>query len=374
MKGQWLHTPDGSAAGYDAIINVDERRRHYEGAAYICGIPNQTPTLAAFFRTRDKDHRFSFRTGMILPIQPETGLTTSWDKLEDRYPEVPTIPEWAEVSGQCEGEEMRLSWTTNLGAQNSGVFHLNSSTAPSQLVSEKKNWSAFRDFVAPLEPRKFIFRGQSKPLRLRTSFHRSGRADANRFAAQDLPALHRHLSARTRHVFNLLNPDENGAFLNLAQHHGYPTPLLDWTFSPYVAAFFAYRNISEQEIAESEPEAIVRVLMFDQAEWTETMRQFLVLAPAVLHVSVREFPAIENERLVPQQGVSIITNVDNIEAYIQSVEKRTNRSYLTAIDLPLRERNAVMRELTYMGITAGALFPGLDGACEELRDRNFELY
>jgi hypothetical protein len=30
-----------------------------------------------------------------------------------------------------------------------------------------------------------------------------------------------------------------------------------------------------------------------------------------------------------------------------------------------------MRELSFMGITAGALFLGLDGACEELAERNF---
>jgi hypothetical protein len=27
----------------------------------------------------------------------------------------------------------------------------------------------------------------------------------------------------------------------------------------------------------------------------------------------------------------------------------------------------------YMGITAGSLFPGLDGACEELTQRNFDI-
>lgn len=33
----------------------------------------------------------------------------------------------------------------------------------------------------------------------------------------------------------------------------------------------------------------------------------------------------------------------------------------------------VMNELACMGITAGSLFPGLDGAYEELAERNFEL-
>jgi hypothetical protein len=46
---------------------------------------------------------------------------------------------------------------------------------------------------------------------------------------------------------------------------------------------------------------------------------------------------------------------------------------LWAIDLPVSERKKVIQELGYMGITAGSLFPGLDGACEELRERNFEI-
>jgi hypothetical protein len=52
---------------------------------------------------------------------------------------------------------------------------------------------------------------------------------------------------------------------------------------------------------------------------------------------------------------------------------REGKKYLSAIDLLIRDRRQVVRDLRYMGITAGSLFPGLDGACEELADRNFEI-
>jgi hypothetical protein len=85
-----------------------------------------------------------------------------------------------------------------------------------------------------------------------------------------------------------------------------------------------------------------------------------------------EFIAIDNERLIPQQSISSLTNVDDIETYIRSTET-DDRHYLQIIDLPLRERPHVMRELSVMGITAGSLFPGLGGAYEELKERFFQL-
>jgi hypothetical protein len=58
--------------------------------------------------------------------------------------------------------------------------------------------------------------------------------------------------------------------------------------------------------------------------------------------------------------------------YIRSKESG-GKSNLRAIDLAVADRRQAVRELSYTGITAGSLFPGLDGACEELKERNFEV-
>jgi len=76
--------------------------------------------------------------------------------------------------------------------------------------------------------------------------------------------------------------------------------------------------------------------------------------------------------MVPQQAISTFTTVDDIETYIQNKSQITKKPYLEVIDLPLSERDHVIRELRLMGITQGSLFPGLDGACQELKERFFD--
>lgn len=270
-------------------------------------------------------------------------------------------------------ERLSLSWTTDLGVTGKCELPRSKAGEPSELKSSTQNWSGFKEYVAGLSGKRYLFRGQGSARRLRTSFHRTGRADLVRFLNEDIQTLRNHLSARTKHVFNFAVPDEFGAFLNLIQHHGYPTPLLDWTYSPYVAAFFAYRNISSTDAANADGDARVRVFVFDQQEWKEDWQQILLLLFPGPHLSVGEFMAIENERMIPQQAATTVTSLDDIESYIKQKEELKNKTHLSALDLPVRDRREVLQELRYMGITAGSLFPGLDGACEELSGRFFEI-
>ena len=71
-------------------------------------------------------------------------------------------------------------------------------------------------------------------------------------------------------------------------------------------------------------------------------------------------------------GNLTFTTCDDIEGYIAEAEQRSGSQFLRAIRLPARECRHVLAELNLMGINAGSLFPGLDGACQQLRERFFD--
>lgn len=266
MNGQWIGLYEGSNSG-QIVINVDELPKSYIGVAYLNESSSGMPPTAAFFDTGGKEKTFSFKAD-VLPVNRNTGMVDSWENVKSQYADDVVVPSYADVTGSWNDDTLCLNWKTNLGTTASVVVPKSQASKPSALVPSTMTWKQYKDYVGTLENSTFLFRGQNKPWRLRSSFHRTGRADLLRFLNEDIQLLHKHLSARTRHVFNLEKPNENGAFFNLVQHHGYPTPLLDWTYSPYVAAFFAYRGISNTDAARADGEK-VRIHVFDQARWTK---------------------------------------------------------------------------------------------------------
>lgn len=367
MNGQWIGEFKGTYGGA-IIVNIDERKANYEGIVYVLPVDRSIPPSALQFTTLDKTTKFKLDSHKPVAIHPDTGGFVEWKQVASMFPGS-EMSQSVDVVGDVAEDQLVLHWKTDLGVEGSAALPSSKAKKPSQLVAMRHTWDQYKAFVASLEGRRELFRGQRKNWRLQTAYHRTGRSNLHRFMLHDLPVLHRTLSHRTKHLFNLSNNDENGAFFSLIQHHGYPTPLLDWTYSPYVAAFFAFRNVSRDDIEKAKEDDVVRIFVFDAEKWRK-LGQVPLVVTAFPHVSLLEFLALENDRLLPQQSVSMLTNIDDIETYVGTMQ---NGPYLKAIDIPITERARVMRELRYMGITAGSMFPGLDGLCEELRELSFDV-
>ena len=369
MHGQWTGLYTGTNTG-GLVLDLDADNTNYAGEVFAydnnAGLPR---TFAHVALPKDQSN-LQLRVPLI-HTERGTGVALTWETLAKKFPGV-QVPTYADTMWDIAPKEISLNWETNIGTHGDGKLLKSEGSSPTTLtpLDDVTSWGTFKKFVLELEGYRFVFRGhEDSKWRLRTSFHRTGRASLMKFMTQDVAALHRHLSGLTTHRFDLGNPIDYASFLHLAQHHGYPTPILDWTYSPFVAAYFAFKDLRKDKLATDQK---VRILVLDKREWANDLEHAMALQPGFLHMTLLEPLATNNPRALPQQSISTVTNIDDIEQYIRGVEKGHKR-YLRAVDIPVSERQQVMRELALMGITAGSLFPGIDGACLQLKERYFDL-
>ncbi len=372
LKGQWIARYTGNSTG-TVVLDLDEFQSHYRGTAIAWNDNSELLNSLVRIRTLSKapSHRLQqvpvtpiYANGNVVPPDVIDGLRTSGRVL---------FPDTADIEVDLKGENLDLSWQTPVGSfgKGSAVAPKTRGGAPSELEPHRINkWDGFKNHVNKLERRRYAFRGQeSSEWRLRTSFYRAGRSDLEKYQAIDINNdLNKLVSGLVQHTFDFKNPQHYLSALHLAQHHGYPTPLLDWTWSPYVAAFFAFRNIRSEKMLVSRKK--VRIFNFDTIEWNRLIKADKIF-PFPPHVTLLDPLAFANNRAIPQQSHSAFSNVDDIETHIQGVERHLGKKFLEVFEFPVRERGHIMHELALMGITAGSLLPGLDGAFESLREQNF---
>jgi hypothetical protein len=373
MQGQWIGDYAGSNSGL-ILVDCERVEDHYEGYAFLKDNVQTNPHSFVEFATPDLSTKFTIQLAVRV-IDPTTSDPGDWHKVAPHYPGF-TFPAFGTVTFEIVNGYLKIDWQTNINTFGSATLPPSQASQPSNIqpMPSVANWQQFREYVRDLKPYQFIFRGQQdNRWRLRTGFHRTGRTSLARYYLQDIQTLWRHFSAIVKPHFAINDPQQYAAFVSMAQHHGFPTPLLDWTYSPFVGAYFAYRGFRNSVAKAEPPSRKVRIFMFNRAEWLRTFLQVPKLAPLPPHFTILEPLAIANPRMIPQQALVSLTNVDDIEGYIQRAETLTGKTFLHVIDLPVQERPSVVSELSLMGVAAGSLLPGLDGTCEELKERFYDL-
>ena len=151
-------------------------------------------------------------------------------------------------------------------------------------------------------------------------------------------------------------PTDDWDWLSLAQHHGLPTRLLDWTFNPLVAAFFACHK---------EPGTAGGVVAVNVNQFGGFLRPrhspFELTAPKL--VLARPFFG----RIVNQQ--SLFTIHTDPELSLDDDYGMLNHTWHK---ITPSSKLSILRGLYELGIDHSFIMPDLDGLTRDLTSRFFE--
>ncbi|KQV48638.1 hypothetical protein ASC95_22285 [Pelomonas sp. Root1217] len=239
-----------------------------------------------------------------------------------------------------------------------------------ELIAEScETWDQFKTWAVRARQSldAVLFRGHgSNKFRLQTTLHRAGRTRLDRYCAEILPAFHAQVEAVLGLKLDMTDGRDYALVMGLAQHHGLPTPLLDWSESPYIAAFFAFSDALEYASARTDV-THVRVLSLARDFVDVSSPPTVVLEYATPYVACLAIPPRLNPRLQAQQGRFLVTNIADVQRWFGKAQKQVDESFLHAIDIPVECAREALEDLKFMGVTAATMFPGLDGVSRKLR-------
>lgn len=231
------------------------------------------------------------------------------------------------------------------------------------------DWADFDLIIGQMQNRQWIFRGQSDvDWELKSSLYRTfeftetitelSRGKPKKIARNRHEELAIQRFINSAHLYLDYRPPEDQTleWLAIMQHYGAPTRLIDFTFSPYVAAYFALESGVKDAV-------IYCIATKKSSSLIDDIKNFkLNENKSTLYIFEPEHPS---QRLLAQQGVFLVPGtLKKSHDEILDLMKDNKDEFIIKLRIPKKIREEGLNRLRKYNINSSILFPGLEGFCK----------
>ena len=167
---------------------------------------------------------------------------------------------------------------------------------------------------------------------------------------------------RTSMAFTRLRYESDWDLLAIAQHHGLPTRLLDWTYSALAALWFAIENDPIIKDGKAMP-AVVWLLQTHAEDFISGLNETSPFSNAATRIYR---PNIITERIAAQRGVFTVHKMLAKERIIQFEKHSRFKDRLIKFTILPQAFSDIRTHLDGCGVNQATLFPDLVGLCSHL--------